>query len=138
MPGKFELNDNETLAEFLYGLAMDSAADDEGGDSEYPGYYWLFKKPIVRLTDPSWVHDECPRLIQLIKDNYVEEGKMANTLAKVWGKKLQSSAVVMRESSQGFITVDYYNTTAEAVRDFDKALEEYNNAGNEDEESEED
>lgn len=82
-PGKFE---GETmLAVEMYESAMESGADEEGGDSEGPGYFWLFTDFIAS--------DGTPR-----------HG-------------------ILSENSQGFISLDEYDTATDAAEAWEEDIE---------------
>lgn len=82
-PGKFE---GETmLAEEMYNAAMDGGADAEDGDSEGPGYYWLFLE--FKASDDT----------------------------------LRSG--ILSENSQGFVSLDEYDTATEASEVWDEEIQ---------------
>jgi hypothetical protein len=100
-PGKF----NTILDSYVYSVSLDGGCDEETGDANYSGWYGLMRNGHTIFRD----HD--PHLESLNDD---ERDKLTSC-----------AGVILREDSNGFVYVDYYNTNEDLDRAWSAIEQEF-------------
>lgn len=100
-PGKFD----SMVDSFLYSATLEGWGDEETGDVEGPGAYTLIVGSILEAAEAG-AKNENETLTEAERDELKDD-----------------RAVILREDSQGFVSVDYYESEADARHDW-KEIEE--------------
>ena len=103
-PGKF----NTIVDSYVYAVSLDDGCDDEVGESDSFGWYGLMRhgSTIFRDHDPM-----CEPLNDAERDLLTE-----------------SAGVILSEDSQGFVAVEYFDTTEELDAAWSQIVAEYEQA----------
>jgi len=108
-PGKF----NTILDSYVYQVSLDGGCDDEIGSVDEGGWFGLMRNGHTIFKD----HDP-----------------LLETLNEAEREKLTSSAgVILSEDSNGFLSVDYFNTDAELDEAWDRIVSDHEDIETEDE-----